>query len=96
MTDSVNKGMEVDVIYLDFSKAFVTVSQSTFSAYLRRYGLRDGKLAELPASKSSMSKGQSATSDVSKVLILVLVLVLLKICINKQGTINLCLLPTHY
>lgn len=39
MTGSVNKGMEVDVIYLDFGKAFFIVSQSIFSAYLGRYGL---------------------------------------------------------
>lgn len=53
-----------------------------------------GKLAELPTSKSSVSKGQPVTGNVSKVLILVLVL--LNICIKKQGTTNQCLLPTHY
>lgn len=38
MTDSVNKGMEADVIYLYFSKALVTVSQSIFLVCLGRYG----------------------------------------------------------
>jgi len=43
ITGSANKRVEVDDVYLDFRKAFVTVSQSIFSAYLGIHGLRAWK-----------------------------------------------------
>ena len=39
MTGWVNKGRAVDVVYLDFSKAFNTVSHSILTGKLRKCGL---------------------------------------------------------
>lgn len=64
MTGSVNKGMKVDVIYLDFSKSFVEVSQSIFSATWEGMASVGGILGGLPALKSSKSKGQPVANDV--------------------------------
>lgn len=57
MTGSVSKEMEVDVIYPNFSKAFITTSQSIFWFCLGRYDLHAWKTSWVPASKNKMSKG---------------------------------------
>lgn len=53
MPGTVDNERAVDVLHLDFSKAFDTVSLSLFTR-LVTYGLEkvDGKLAGLPESKS--------------------------------------------
>lgn len=64
MTGSVNKGMKVDVIYLDFSKSFVAISQSIFSATWKVMACVGGTVGGLPALKSSKCKGQPVANDV--------------------------------
>ncbi|CAM5137999.1 unnamed protein product [Eretmochelys imbricata] len=44
ITGSVDEGKAVDVLFLDFSKAFDTVSHSTVASKLKKYGLDEGTI----------------------------------------------------
>lgn len=64
MTGSVNKWRAVNIVYLDFSKTFDTVSHNILIHKLMKSGLgkdskADGKLAELITGSKSCSWGQS-------------------------------------
>ncbi|CAM4659774.1 unnamed protein product [Caretta caretta] len=80
ITDSVDMGKAVDVIYLDFSKAFDMVSHSILASKLKTYGLDEGNIrwieswldlrAQWVVINGSMSSWQLVSSRVPQGLVL--------------------------
>ncbi|CAM4558309.1 unnamed protein product [Lepidochelys olivacea] len=74
ITDSVDEGKAVDALFLDFSKAFDTVSQSIVASKLKKYGLDEWTLrwieswldcrAQRVVINGSMSSWQPVSSGV--------------------------------
>ncbi|CAM4562333.1 unnamed protein product [Lepidochelys olivacea] len=84
ITGSVDEGKAVDVLFLDFSRAFDTVSHSIFASKLKKYGLDEwtirwiesclDRLAQWVVISGSMSSWQPVSSVVPQGWVLGLVL----------------------
>ncbi|CAM5133958.1 unnamed protein product [Eretmochelys imbricata] len=80
ITGSVDEGKTVDVLFLDFSRAFDTVSHSILASKLKKYGLDEWMIrwieswldcrAQRVVTNGSLSSGQPVSSGVPQGLVL--------------------------